>query len=71
MKNADTIETIELVIEELGGPEALRKLTRRKGVSSVHTWKWREKFPAPTYTIIQDALRKKGKTAPAKLWGMQ
>jgi hypothetical protein len=71
MKNAHTLETIEQVIQELGGPEAMRKLTRRKGVSSVNMWKCREKFPAPTYTVIQGALREKGKTAPDKLWGMQ
>jgi hypothetical protein len=71
MKNARNIETVDEVIRELGGAEAVRKLTKRTSISAVPTWKWRNKFPAPTYTIIQGALREKGKTAPSKLWGMQ
>lgn len=71
MKNPSNIQTIGEVIQELGGTEAVRRLTKRKGVSAVLTWKYRNKFPFATYTTIQGALQQKGKTAPNSLWGMQ
>lgn len=62
--------TVEDVISELGGFDAVKALTGRKSSSAVPMWKLRRKFPPNTYTVMIAALQAKGATAPASLWGM-
>jgi hypothetical protein len=65
------LETVEEVITELGGYKRLAQLTERgASVSLVANWKYRKLFPAKTYAVLQDELRKHGATAPNSLWGM-
>jgi len=65
------LSTVEEVISELGGYQAVRDLTERKdNLSTVMMWKTRKKFPATTYARMQAALRSHGATAPDELWGM-
>jgi hypothetical protein len=64
------LQTVEEVIAELGGTDAVKALTHRASPSAVPTWKYRKRFPTTTFTILQAALNERGLTAPNDLWGM-
>lgn len=66
----DFLTTTSDVIEALGGNPAVAELT---GSTPKAVWNWRgfETFPANTYVAMTQALRTKGKSAPASLWGMK
>jgi hypothetical protein len=64
------LNSIEEVISELGGIEAVRELTRRPTTSVVPMWKVRKTFPTNTYAVMKAALRVKGADAPDSLWNM-
>lgn len=64
------LKTVEEVISELGGFDAVKELTNRGGRWTVPMWKHREKFPPNTYAIMKSALRAKNADAPASLWNM-
>lgn len=65
-----TLNSIEDVIDELGGIKAVAELTNRASPSAVPNWKLRKAFPTDTYAIMKSALQDKGATAPGELWGM-
>lgn len=65
----EELRTTEEVVEKLGGIPAIAKLTSRKYNAAAHWVKFKT-FPANTFIVIQDALRKKNCTAPTSLWGM-
>lgn len=66
-----TLNSIEAVINELGGPKAVAELTKRTGSPSVvPNWVKRNKLPAKTFTTLQAALQARGLSAPNDLWGM-
>lgn len=67
---AKQLHTVEDVIVELGGFDAVKALTNRSGQWTVPMWKHRKKFPPNTFTIITAALKAKGAKAPESLWGM-
>ena len=64
------LPTTRAVIDALGGHKPLQALTGR-GRTAIVNWKAREKFPADTYLILQEALRTRRLTAPPSLWGME
>ena len=64
------LHTVEDVIKELGGPDAVKEMTNRDGQWTVAMWKNRKKFPPNTYLIMKAALDAKGVRAPASLWGI-
>lgn len=64
------LQTIEEVISELGGFDAVKELTRRDSASAVPMWKSRKMFPTNTYAVMKAALNSKGADAPARLWNM-
>ena len=64
------LQTVEEVITELGGFQAVAEMTGKESISAVPTWKWRKRFPAKTFTILQAALQQRGLSAPNELWGM-
>lgn len=64
------LTSIELVIKELGGPEAVAELTGRASISAVPNWKLRKSFPTNTYALMKAALAERGCTAPGTLWDM-
>lgn len=65
------LETVDDVIEQLGGTKKVAELTnRRTDSSTVLMWKTRERFPSNTFTILQPALEQLGFTAPNHLWRM-
>jgi len=68
------LKTVGDVIEELGGiqivEEMTKSLSKKRPYSRVRMWKHRERFPPKTFTVLQRALQKRGKSAPPQLWGM-
>jgi hypothetical protein len=64
------LSTVEEVISELGGFDAVKDLTHRTSSSAVPVWKFRQKFPPNTFAVMMEALEAKGATAPETLWGM-
>lgn len=64
------LNTVEDVISELGGFDAVRELTGRDSASAVPMWKVRQTFPANTFSIMKKALHAKGADAPDALWNM-
>lgn len=65
------LNSIEEVVAELGGNDAVMELAGLESVSAVPVWKHRGKFPGYTYPIIQGALKAKGATAPDGLWKLK
>lgn len=64
------LTTVEEVIVELGGFQAVNALTGRESVSASSMWKLRGKFPPNTYAVMKAALEAVGASAPASLWRM-
>lgn len=65
------LKSIDEVVTELGGAQAVMELTGRDGASVVPVWKHRGHFPGYTYPAIQKALRAKGASAPDALWKLE
>lgn len=66
----ETLETAAAVVEELGGPTKAAALVGRKVQSGVN-WKRINRFPPRTFFVLTEELKKRGKTAPASLWGFE
>ena len=64
------LSSVEEVISELGGFEAVRELTNRESSSAVPMWKHRRKFPPNTFAVMKAALDARECSAPDNLWGM-
>lgn len=70
------LSTIEQVISELGGKDAVAELTKhtrrakRTSASTVPMWMNRKAFPPKTYAVMKAALRQRGFDAPDSLWKM-
>ena len=62
-------ETVDAVIDGLGGTKAVAEITGRS-LSAVSNWRTRKAFPAFTFVILKSALALKGYTAPDGLWNM-
>jgi hypothetical protein len=65
------LETVDEVIDALGGIKAVSDLMQCKASSTVPMWKHRQRFPATTFATLQAELRKRGASAPTDLWGMK
>lgn len=66
----ETLSTTSEVMDELGGNPVVARLTGSTP-KAVSNWRSAETFPANTYVALTSALKAKGKTAPASLWGMK
>lgn len=64
------LNSIEEVIDALGGNREVASLTGRKSLHAVSMWKNRNAFPGSTLLIMQAALKTRGKSAPSQLWGI-
>lgn len=64
------LETAEQVFDALGGNPGVAELTLSTP-SRVSNWRSAGRFPSNMYVIMNDALRERGKTALAALWGMK
>jgi hypothetical protein len=66
------LRTTLQVIEHLGGPKQICALI--PGTNTRQVWHWygrAEKFPAYTYVVLQNALKRKDASAPDRLWTMK
>jgi hypothetical protein len=66
----EILETTAQVIETLGGNGPVAELTLSKP-NAVSNWRNFKTFPSNTFVAMTAALRARGKTAPASLWGMK
>lgn len=64
------LETANDVIDALGGTAATARLTGRKD-QHVSNWRAAGRLPADTFLILQDELRKIGKSANSMVWGIK
>lgn len=64
---SDELPTVDAVLDALGGTKIVAALFGRTD-PAISNWRKAEQFPAYTHFVIQDELRKIGKTAPAALW---
>jgi hypothetical protein len=65
------LRTTRDVVQALGGPRKLAELLG-EDFSRKRVWHWQTTtFPASTYVALQRALKARGLTAPASLWGMK
>lgn len=65
------LTTAAEIVEVLGGPEAVAKLTN---ATLEAVWNWHgyfEQFPANTYVLMTRALERRGYKAPPHLWKMR
>ncbi|SFV31272.1 hypothetical protein SAMN05216456_1287 [Devosia crocina] len=65
------LESVDDVIRALGGTRSVMELTEAKTNQVVTNWRSLNRFAANTYVVMTDALKLKGLTAPASLWGMK
>lgn len=63
------LNSVDAVLEELGG---LTKAGELVGATAqtVNHYRIAKRFPPKTFLVFTEALRAKGFTAPASLWGM-
>jgi hypothetical protein len=66
----DELTTTAEVIDALGGNQPVASLTSSTN-KAVSNWRGFSTVPSNTYLAITEALRARGKTAPASLWGMK
>jgi hypothetical protein len=66
----DELSSTAAVIEALGGNQRVAALTDSTN-KAVSNWRGFETFPSNTFVAMTEALRARGKTAPAALWGMK
>ena len=64
-----THNTVQDVITELGGVNAVARLTGR-GETAVYNWLADRRFPASLYAMMIKQLPR-GMSAPASLWGQE
>jgi len=68
--SSDMLRSTEQVIDALGGYHAVIRMTGATP-QVVSNWKKFKTFPSNTYTLMQGALARVGKSAPDSLWGMR
>lgn len=70
MEDRHHLTSTQEVMAALGGTEAVAKLTGRK-YNAAFNWRSFDTFPTNTYLVMTAALRERGHSAPASLWGMR
>jgi predicted SpoU family rRNA methylase len=63
------LETVDAVIEALGGPMAVVRLTGRSR-QAVTNWRAAGAFSSPTFLVMTTALAAAGLSAAPRLWRM-
>jgi hypothetical protein len=66
----ENLETLADVFAALGKNSGVESITGCKP-NTVSMWKSAGVFPSNTYVVLTEALRERGKTAPASLWSMR
>jgi hypothetical protein len=57
-------------VKPVGGNSGVQEITGGKP-TQVSNWRALASFPPKTYIVMTEALRDRGKAAPAALWRMQ
>ena len=63
------LQTAAEVVEMLGGPAKVGRLTRRSSQAACN-WKAAGKIPPEFYFVINEALRPHGRSAPKPMFGI-
>jgi hypothetical protein len=66
----ECLDTADQVFDELGGYLGVAEIVGCKPNAAAN-WRTFKSFPANTYVALTEALRLRGKTAPAALWRMR
>jgi hypothetical protein len=61
------LSSVREIVDELGGVAAVCELTK-SNLKAVYHWNNSNQFPARLYDGMKRALKKRGCTAPARLW---
>ena len=64
-----SLETYNDVVDALGGPVAVGRLTGQTCAAVCNWRRYRGLFPSKYYLCMQDALAAAGYLAPHQLWG--
>lgn len=64
------LTTFDEVMDALGGNGPVGDLVGAKA-STVSMWRKAQSFPANTYLAMTEAMKARGVSAPASLWGMK
>lgn len=64
------LTTTSEVVKALGGLQKVAELTGRGRTNVVWNWTATTHFPPDTFLVMQAALERQGKSAPASLWRM-
>jgi hypothetical protein len=59
------------VIDQLGGNNEVAAMIEGAHPKAVANWRYFGIFPANTYLVLKEALRKRGYSAPDQLWNMK
>jgi hypothetical protein len=71
MLHMRTLNTVDEVIDALGGGVAVRKLLGLKSAQALWAYRSRKSFPPKTFIIMNATLSERGCVAPPALWQMQ
>lgn len=66
----NSLETAREVIDALGGPTAVGRMTG-DSPQAVCNWGKKGRLQPETYVVLSAALLKRGLSAPTRLWGMR
>lgn len=64
-----TLDSVDAVIDALGGTFEVARLVGRKP-QAVSNWRGRASMPPEFFVVMSDALRARDLRAPPALWGM-
>jgi hypothetical protein len=70
MRRRRRLSTAREVVDALGGIAAVCKLTGAQPKAAYHWTGQAEMFPARTYCLMQDELKRRRAIAPRQLWNM-
>jgi hypothetical protein len=65
-----TLKSTSEIIDLLGGNHEVAHLTSRTS-NAVSNWRGFGRFPANTFILIRDEMRRRGYSAPESLWVWQ
>ena len=65
------LQTVDAVVEALGGNRAVAELVGGCGHTAVSNWRrCTERFPSRTFLAMTTELKRRGLRAPSSLWQM-
>lgn len=68
MSSTQVLETVDAVIDVLGGIDEVQKFTFTTSAQVVYNWRSRGNFPAKLFKMMNAKLESLNCVAPAALW---